>query len=176
MKFKVLLLIYIFINSCNGLREKKENTSNAKEVVVLGSILNSYQSIKPLAVSNDSSGLEKKYRIVAYYNGDCGVCYLQLFKWKKMVQKFASFDVDFKFILSGNSSAVIKANLEEIGFPLEVVYHDQKDEFGKAHTFFLDRGYKNSAVLLNKKGEILLIGNPTISTDIMNNYLKFLKN
>ena len=85
-------------------------------------------------------------------------------KWNKIIEDFRKLNrnVSFKFILSGNSSAVVKANLENIGFSLNNVYHDEKDEFGEKYSFLLEKGYTHSAMLLDENNKILQIGNPSI--------------
>lgn len=77
--------------------------------------------------------------------------------------------------MSGDSNAVLKANLEEINFPLINAYHDKNDEFGMKYNFLLNESYTNSSMLLDKNDKILCIGNPIDSNGDMNKYIELMK-
>ncbi|MCH7413641.1 hypothetical protein MM213_09105 [Belliella sp. R4-6] len=112
------------------------------------------------------------FTVVAYYDGNCSACYLELIKWLDLVKEFEQ-DLNFKFILSGNGEALIKHQLVKIGFPLELCYFDPKDVLIDSFPFFITPNYLNSAVLLNDQNEITKIGNPTISQKSKIDFLDF---
>lgn len=175
-KLKVILLIILLVYSCKNNEETgkafKHNDNINKNWV--GKNIIFPKSLVKFKYLNPNK--KSKLSLIVYYNGDCGVCYLQLLKWNKIIENFRKLnrDISFKFILSGNSSAVVKANLEKIGFSLDDVYHDEKDEFGEKYSFLLDKGYIHSAMLLDENNKILYIGNPSILETTEKKYIELL--
>lgn len=176
-KIKVTLFLILLVFSCKNNEETSESfklNENVNENWAGKNII----FPKSLVKFNYKIANEKhKFNLIIYYNGNCGVCYLQLLKWNNIIEDFKKLNqnISFKFILSGNSSSVVKANLENIRFSLEDVYHDEKEEFGEKYEFLLDKEYINSSMLLDENNKILYIGNPSISETAEKKYIELLK-
>lgn len=174
--FIILFLLSCNQNNSNQFLNKKVNLEIEEEI---GEKVFFPKSVMKLLKEDKTSNLQtqNKFTIVAYYNGSCSACYLQLSRWIKTLEnlKKTNLNVDFKFILSGDSNAVLKANLEEINFPLINAYHDKNDEFGMKYNFLLNESYTNSSMLLDKNDKILCIGNPIDSNGDMNKYIELMK-
>ncbi len=176
-------LIFAFLlSSCNQdkikktpktEREKILKTEIKKNLEWIGQDVLFPESITPFKPNNKE--ITKKYTLIAYYDGNCSYCYKQLLKWIQMIKVYDVYDISFKFILSGYNGSLLKANLENIKFPLNIAYHDTKNEFSKKYHFLLDSNYTNSCMLVDNKNTILFIGNPTISEDDKSNFIKFIK-
>lgn len=173
----MIIIIFSIICSCNNkdkmnIHQKDSNIIEKwteKEVVLP-------KSLKKLNPLKTTDLIEKnKFTIVVYYDGNCGQCFLQLKKWIDKINYFKTRDVNLKIVLSGNSMAIIKANLIDIQFPLDDIYYDEYEELPIKYNFLLDYSYQNSAMLLDNYNKILLIGNPTISENIFNEYAKLLE-
>jgi hypothetical protein len=171
-KLKVLFLIILFFHSCKDSKKNESHIEYKNNENWVGTNITFPKSLTKF--EHENLNKKSKFNIIVYYNGDCGICYLQLLKWNKIIEDFRKLksDISFKFILSGNSSAVLKANLDNIGFSLKDVYHDENDEFGEKYSFLLDKEYIHSSMLLDKNNVVLYIGNPTISKTDKDKYLQ----
>ena len=175
----LIFLLLLFFQSCINEKKYSKDAESIFVKNIIGEKIIFSKSIKQIE-NEDSFVLNKqsKYNVITYYDGDCGVCYLQLSKWSEFIKslKRINNDISFKYILSGNSKAVVKANLEEINFDLVNVYYDEKNEFVNKYPFLVDKRYENSSILIEKNNKIVYIGNPTVSNDILNKYIELLEN
>lgn len=172
-------LIFILFFSCN----KKEQTVEIKNNIYSEDVNYEWKGKKifyPKSVHPiiDKKEMKHQFSIVVYYDGGCSVCYIQLLDWIKCIKDIEGInnDIQFKFILSGYTKKLLEINLRKINFPLEKVFFDSKNDFISKYSFFLDKGYENSTILLDKSDKILLIGNPMISENMMKKYIELIKN
>lgn len=168
----------ICLFSCNEKKIKKEeivlNTINKKwmqKQIVIPSTAVPFAAILP-------KNAPAKYTIIAFYDGSCSMCYIELKKWEETMHNYKKLGLDnvaFKFILSGNSRGVVDYYLTELGFPTDLVYYDSKDEFNTQYPFLKEPRYKYSSILLDKNFNVLFIGNPTISKVDNDRFLTLIK-
>ncbi|MBA0884908.1 hypothetical protein [Flavobacterium undicola] len=173
-----VLLLSTCLFSCKENIEKKKNVAlNSINKKWIGKQIVYPLTVKPF-VDTVQKKIHNKYSIVAFYDGSCSMCYLELKKWEKTMQiykKIGLGNVAFKFVLSGNSKSVVDYYLTELGFPIDLVYYDSKDEFNAEYQFLKESGYKYSSILLDEMDNVLFIGNPTISKEDNNMFLKIIK-
>ncbi|MBU2903431.1 hypothetical protein KO529_01435 [Arenibacter algicola] len=138
------------------------------------------QLVLPLSLERLKDSLPiknvKPYTIIAFYNGNCSACYLELHKWKKVIPQLSKVNqVEFKFILTGPSKPFLQYNLEEIDFSIDFVFYDKNDEFINHYNYMNSAGYLFSSLLVNRDNDILSIGNPTISNDDLIRFIKLME-
>lgn len=175
----IVLILSFGMFSCKDRIDKESpiilNFINKKWI---GTKIDFPSTIIPLrdTVSKSKQG---RYRIVGFYDGHCSMCYAQLIKWQKTIKNYKEEgfkNVNFMFIFSGNSKGYVEYSINQLGFPLDLVYYDSKDVFNSQYSFLEESEYKYSSMLLDENDNVLFIGNPTISKEDNNTFLKIIKN
>ena len=178
IRITTILLLNISFFSCNEKKiNKDESVINSINKKWIGKQIVIPPSVLPFAVTL-SKKAPTKYTIIAFYDGNCSMCYIELKKWKKTMsdsKELGFNNVTFKFILSGNSKSVVDYHLTELGFPIDLAFYDSKDEFNTQFPFLKEPGYKYSSILLDEKEKVLFIGNPTISDVDNDRFLTLIK-
>lgn len=169
--FILVVTVFCCFSSCKH-RNQKANDNFQKPKTDIK--IDFPQSLTNLSFNSKKE--KTKFTIVVYYDGNCATCYFQLLKWRDFIEKNKKnhLQTQFKFILSSYSIAVLKANLEDINFPLENVYHDKNDDFINKYEFLLNDDYTNSSMLLDEFHRVLYIGNPTISKTDKDKFIKLI--
>ena len=173
----IILLLSICLFSCKEKDHKETLEFNAINKKWIGKQIVIPPSVLPFA-GTLSKKAPTKYTIIAFYDGNCSMCYIELKKWKKTMSDYKELglnNVTFKFILSGNSKGVVDYQLTELGFPIDLAFYDSKDEFNTKYPFLKEPGYKYSSILLDEKEKVLFIGNPTISDVDNDRFLTLIK-
>lgn len=85
--FIILFLLSCNQNNSNQFLNKKVNLEIEEEI---GEKVFFPKSVMKLLKEDKTSNLQtqNKFTIVAYYNGSCSVCYLQLSRWIKTLENF----------------------------------------------------------------------------------------
>lgn len=176
MKYFLFLIIGVnLFQSCNNAERKPpykdlsnfELMKKGDQVVVPKSVIKLIDSANHVDV--------KKYSIIVFYDGHCSVCYFELNKWMALMSDLDEKGINnyrIKFILSGDNDAIIKFNLKKIGFSLDKVYYDSRDEFITKYSFLKSPNYVYSSMLMDSNERILLIGNPTNSPEIKSMFIE----
>ncbi len=114
--------------------------------------------------------LNKKIKILALINGECGVCMDELEKWKKYMNKVDILEVGFIFLIY-YSSYMDNNYLDSSGLQFDYPYFE---DFGQKYIIEnkFPREKQYQTFLLNKSNKVILIGNPIVNESISNLFLK----
>ncbi len=121
---------------------------------------------------NPLSPLEKKVKIMTIIDASCGTCIEEFDKWKDFMKSTDTTLVGYVFLLYSNDDLMTfestNANYLQFTYPY---FNDKKNEVITKNGFNLEQK-NNNTFLLNKKNEIILVGNPIYSNSVSKLYLK----
>ncbi|QTD38551.1 hypothetical protein JL193_04490 [Polaribacter batillariae] len=123
----------------------------------------------------DSSNIwNSEYRIYSRIDASCGTCIGNIKMWSKLIPEFQKYKVPIILIFhSDDRFELIKyfcesGQIEEFSFPF---FFDSENKYAEMNEFMkINKNFET--VLTDTNNTILLTGNPTTSTDIMNLYIK----
>ena len=114
--------------------------------------------------------LKKDFKLVVYLDSaGCTECHLSLDEWSVTIRemKFLNEDVSFIFIVNNSSESVIRSLLSKHRFNYPV-FIDKNDSFFKLNS--LTNEHRFQVFLLDKKNNILLVGDPVRNDEIWKLY------
>jgi peroxiredoxin len=176
-------IFFVFIISCKSKIEKKDILKHESIISkVLGTqlklplefstydYLNSYKS-------DSTSTVNANFKIYSRINASCATCINHIDQWRDLRHKLDKYNTsiilmfhsedDFEYLKYLCESGEIK----KIQFPL---FLDNKNKFIKLNTF-MQKHKHFETVLTDKNNYILAMGNPTVSKEIEDIFLKEIK-
>ncbi len=182
MKYKFLVILsslfLFFFSNCDFFKaeDSKKLSKLNKELIKLN---NTYKNEKVVLSKEIFDNLFKKkkernYSILAYYDVDCGACFLELNEWKKLIDYFENIDksLNIKFILSSDDKNKTDIDLEKNDFPKSLVIYDKGDSFLRQYSHSNNKAY--NTMLLDKHNKIIFIGSPLKSDNLKKHYAKLI--
>ncbi|MDO5981578.1 hypothetical protein [Flavivirga spongiicola] len=184
MKKMIYISSYILLSlcliSCQS-KQKKKNISKHESIIntALGTrlklpidlstydYLNNYKS-------DSISTLNSKFKIYSRIDGSCGTCIDFINKWSDLSYKLNEYDTSIILMCHSEDNFELIKYLGESGkikkfqYPL---FFDKKNEFIKLNSFMKEHKHFET-VLTDKDNYILAVGNPIISKDIGDLYIK----
>jgi len=118
---------------------------------------------------NKNDLLSSELKIVTYIDGNCHVCVSDLKEWHKFISENSSFkELKFLFYVHADDFSVFKRlNEAYIHFPF-LLFLDQTSSFFKINN--LSDNKIMQTFLLDKEGNIVLVGNPLFSEELKSLY------
>lgn len=108
------------------------------------------------------------FRICTYIYGNCHACVSILKNWEKVMDKLPQENVKYLFFVYAEIFPSFEINNEKsIKFRYPVIY-DHDCMYLKNNNITDDKLL--NTVLINKDNEVVLVGNPTMSDNILNLY------
>lgn len=114
-------------------------------------------------------------KIVTSVDGGCHVCMEQLEHWGKFIQKAkASDDFEILFYITGTTPKLFKNEFyHKLNFKYPLII-DSNFQLLKRNEFPYKKKYQT--MLLNEDHKVIAIGNPAVSSEIKEIYLKKINN
>ncbi|MBS1592594.1 MAG: hypothetical protein JST07_10870 [Bacteroidetes bacterium] len=173
--FCISILFLALILSCNT---DTENPTRDKEELSFPFSstrinLDSLTEYNPFNISTKEITPKPYYTIITYINVSCSVCIAEIDKWNEFFDTASNGNLQIKLIFySEDKFEYIKYLSETNGikkFPFPF-YLDNKETFAIKNPIFKDKTV-DKTILINKNGNIVLIGNPLHSKEIESKYL-----
>ena len=176
----VLCICMCGIVSCKNKQETDEVVS-LKQVVEnsLGKKLilpNSLQEYSPFSnyVADSVAVVNSEYKIYSKVDASCGTCISRINLWNGLALEFRKYNVPVILICDSDDKFELLKYFCESGkikkFPYPF-FLDKKKEFAKLNKFMVaNKGFET--VLTKNDNTIVLIGNPIMSAEIKDLYMK----
>ena len=171
--FIILSVLFFFLCfACESKKKRKEivkvlNEWTGKEVLIPDNV--TFKSFAKDTVYN--SVFEKEYKILLYIDTiGCISCNTKLHLWKNIIEEFnvtAPDKVGFIFVFEFKklSDAIFLLRDEDFNYPVII---DFERKFNKLNNFPVQREFH--CFLLDKNNKVVLVGNPSENTEILNLY------
>lgn len=165
----VIIFCALGLSSCSLKKDDAQKTlvemSKHKVVLPLGE-MGCFHSAVDTVERKDIAPM--KYNFVHYVDSSqCSPCALdRMYHWNKLIDDYSKKGVNFVFIIEPK-----KEQIEDVHFAIESsglrnpVYVDSLYAFRRQNSF-LSEDQMYHSFLLNKKGKIILVGNPLENDDI----------
>ena len=162
-------LFFIFLLSCS--QENKKIKDNLSQIIG-----QKVQLIDSLRYYSQEKGFYKdsimeQLKIITFIDGGCGSCLYDLEKWKEIVALPKLKDIRFLFYVKCYNRNQLISVIKEINFTYPIII-DTSNQFYKVNNLKSDKTYQT--FLVDKKNNILLVGNPLYSLQIKSLYLNTL--
>lgn len=172
---KILILIIILFLLFKKLAVPlylKYNHKNIQEVKInnwLGKVI--YLPLIDSTLNISQYYPQNNIKLVSYINADCGLCIGDFDKWRPILKKIKSFsNTEIIFYVHSSDFMELLNNIERKNpFPIDLIVD-------KENLFFLINNLDSNKMfhtfLLDNNNKVLLIGNPTMNSDIQELYIK----
>jgi len=176
IKYFSIVLSVLFLLLCYSCENKKRKEINkilnewiGKEILIPDNV--TFKSFAKDTIFN--SVFEREYKILFYIDTlGCLSCNTKLHLWKNIIEEFdviAPDKVGFIFVFEFKrlSDAIYLLRDEDFKYPVII---DSDRKFNILNNFPVQRELQ--CFLLDKENKTLLVGNPTLNTEILNLYKK----
>jgi len=152
-----ILVIFLIIISISCTNKKDKNTKIISQFLGKELLLNDSLPIKCIKQKHHiNTSKNRKIRIISYINAkNCFNCLEDLKKWKKLMNEFSQYEVEYTFYINHDWKHIKRYMLTwDIDYPIVL---DKQGWFKKKNN--LPKNNFLHTFLINKKNKIILIGN-----------------
>jgi len=114
--------------------------------------------------------LDREYKIVVYVDSlNCTVCQLRLSEWRELIQETEKkkMNVSFLFYVYAKNYKELSYEMVSSNFTYPV-YIDKENDLVKLNKLSTEILYRS--LLVDKNNRVLLVGNPTVKSNIWHRY------
>lgn len=174
----LLIISPVFFSACKSSPYNKAQQSEINNLIgqklVFPNELVLYSLDEQKEFSNVFFNRNKSFRMVSYIDASCGTCIAELSKWDSLINDQSNHNLEYVLILKAyDNFELLKFATQEVNYRnLNTVIFDKGDFFSQKNTIPSDKQLQS--YLLNNQDEIIGVGNPAFSEEIMNSYIKLM--
>jgi len=119
--------------------------------------------------------INSKYKILTYISGGCHACYININRWKSLIDSLKLYGIPVLFYISVDDINYFKKILyPEIKFKYPFIV-DTLNLFYMKNKLYNYDNFHFYTFMVDKNNKIILIGNPAMSVRVKNLYFKTIK-
>lgn len=115
-----------------------------------------------------------KYKVIIYIDVTCGRCLETLISWKRLMQKYPNWNVDYLFYIKPTDIELLTEFLKEIEFNYPIII-DEGNEFYESITGLIEIESAKIIWLINAENKIIINGDPINNNGILKAYQSILQ-
>ncbi len=170
-KLVIVGSLLMIINGCDFVK-------NGKHLIKLYQTpVNIVYPVKRYDVENNWTDYKynNKYKVICYIDVTCGKCLESLMSWKRFMQKYSDWNVDYLFYIKPIDIELLVNFLKEIEFNYPIII-DEGDEFWGNNIGLIENESAKIIWLINAKKKIMISGDPINNNRILSAYQLIFQN
>jgi hypothetical protein len=167
-----IIIFFLFVGlSMNSCRHGGDKAIEKEVKLRFNNKITLVDTLKAYSIENGWKDfrLTKNPKVVSYLNGGCGSCLFELLQWSNFITEKNFTVIDFLFYVYTPNIDQTIALVSQIGFVHDLII-DHGNVFFEINKLSPDKRFHT--FLVDKDGNVLLIGNPTVDTEIRSLYLE----
>lgn len=165
-KYIIVVGVFMTINGCDYIKNNQRLIKQNQTPIKIEYPLKRYD------LENKWTDYEcnNKYKVINYIDATCGKCIETLIDWKRFMQKYRDWDVDYLFYIKPSNTDVLVEFLKEIEFKYPIII-DEGNEFFNNNTRLIEENESVKIIwLVNTENKIIISGDPINNNRILKAY------
>jgi hypothetical protein len=164
-KYVIVVGLFMIINGCNFIKNGQHLVKLYKTPVNIKYPLKRYD----LENKWTDYKYNNKYKVINYIDVTCGKCLETLISWKRFMQKYRAWNVDYLFYIKPIDIELLAEFLKEIEFNYPIII-DEGNEFCKNNIGLIKNENAKIIWLVNAENKIIISGDPINNNRILKAY------